>query len=61
MPASRGVKRPIPAEKITLWIINNKVLSIALGGVCACMHVRPSVCVGVIYVCMTYNVILYTV
>ena len=32
MPASRGVKRPIPADKITKWIIDNKVLSIALGG-----------------------------
>ncbi|XP_065904481.1 ubiquitin carboxyl-terminal hydrolase 24-like isoform X2 [Dysidea avara] len=32
MPASRGVKRPIPADKIMKWIIDNKVLSIALGG-----------------------------
>ena len=45
MPASRGVKRPIPADKITKWIIDNKVLSIALGGVymyfivCACLCV----------------------
>ena len=48
MPASRGVKRPIPAEKITLWIINNKVLSIALGGVvCVCVSVCLSVCLSI--------------
>ena len=46
MPASRGVKRPIPAEKITLWIINNKVLSIALGGV-VCVCVCLSVCLSI--------------
>jgi len=39
MPASRGVKRPIPADRITKWIIDNKVLSIALGGLCVCVSV----------------------
>jgi len=54
MPASRGVKRPIPADKITKWIIDNKVLSIALGGllwvlyvyfVCVCSVCVQCVCV----------------
>ena len=30
--ATRGVKSPIPADKITDWLVDNKVLSIALGG-----------------------------
>lgn len=30
--AAKGVKSPITAEKITDWLVNNKVLSIALGG-----------------------------
>ena len=65
MPASRGVKRPIPAEKITSWIITNKVLSIALGGVwCVCVCVRVCVCVYVfvyvpVCICVTVCVCVH--
>ena len=30
--AARGVRSPITAERITDWLVDNKVLSIALGG-----------------------------
>ena len=30
--ATKGVKSPIAAERIAEWLVNNKVLSIALGG-----------------------------
>ena len=30
--AARGVRSPITAERITEWLVDNKVLSIALGG-----------------------------
>ena len=30
--AARGVRSPIPADRIADWLVENKVLSIALGG-----------------------------
>ncbi len=30
--AARGVRSPIPADRISEWLVENKVLSIALGG-----------------------------
>ena len=30
--ATKGVKSPIPAERVADWLVSNKVLSIALGG-----------------------------
>ncbi len=30
--AARGVRSPIPADRIAEWLVDNKVLSIALGG-----------------------------
>lgn len=30
--AARGVRSPIPADRIAEWLVENKVLSIALGG-----------------------------
>ena len=31
-PARTGLKNPIPADRVKSWLIENKVLSIAFGG-----------------------------
>ena len=31
-PARTGLKNPIPADRVKTWLIENKVLSIAFGG-----------------------------
>ena len=51
--AARGVRSPITADRITDWLVDNKVLSIALGGMYS-TYTYTCMCSAVLC-CMLYT------